>query len=141
MSLDPKTYEEALEKARRAAAKRAAKPDRGPSKAATEGERRSRQKRNHVDAEEERWRRAVRRKYGSRCQFPGCGIYDKHIDCHHIAERSLRPDLKNVVSNGTCLCRTHHDWVPLHRAQAIALGLLSERTYELAQKEGTLGVR
>lgn len=56
------------------------------------------------------------------------------LDPHHIAERSLRPDLKYDVSNGITLCRRHHDWLPLHRREAVSMGLISEETYEKAAK-------
>lgn len=82
------------------------------------------------------WAREVLTRDGNRCQWPaGCSTGDTQIDPHHIAERSLRPDLRYVVANGKALCRTHHDWLPLHRAEAIAMGLLSDETYEKAQKE------
>jgi len=48
----------------------------------------------------------------------------------------LRPDLKYDTSNMIALCRTHHQWLPLNRAEAISMGLLSDETYEAAQKEG-----
>jgi predicted restriction endonuclease len=82
------------------------------------------------------WARKVLERDGYKCQWPeGCQTRDNRIDPHHIAERSLRPDLKYVVSNGKALCRTHHDWVPLHRQEAIAMGLLSEESYEAARKK------
>lgn len=81
------------------------------------------------------WSRRVKERDGWECQWPGgCTTDDKRIDAHHMAERSQRPDLKYVVSNGISLCRTHHDWIPLHRQEAIAMGLLSEETYEAARK-------
>jgi hypothetical protein len=42
--------------------------------------------------------------------------------------------LKYDVNVGIALCRTHHDWIPLHRVEAVALGLLLEETYEAAMK-------
>lgn len=84
------------------------------------------------------WSQAVRKRDGNQCQWPdGCQTGDTKIDPHHIAERSLRPDLRYKVNNGIALCRTHHDWLPLHRSEAIALGLLSEETYERAAKNRT----
>src|SRR6185369_14290790 len=44
------------------------------------------------------------------CQYPGCGRRSKHIDAHHKAKRSQRPDLKFDPDNLICLCREHHDW-------------------------------
>lgn len=81
------------------------------------------------------WSREVLERGGGRCQWPaGCRTDDDRIDLHHIAERSLRPDLKYDPANGIALCRTHHNWLPLHRAEAVRLGLLSEETYEAAAK-------
>src|SRR5690349_23829038 len=59
---------------------------------------------------ETRFKREVRERDSYTCQFPGCGHVDKHIDVHHKAKRSQRPDLRFEVSNGLCLCRKHHDW-------------------------------
>lgn len=83
-----------------------------------------------------KWSRDVRKRDGNQCQWPaGCTTGDTRIDAHHIAERSLRPDLKLSVENGIALCRTHHDWLPLNRSAAIAMGLLSDETYEAARKQ------
>lgn len=81
-----------------------------------------------------KWSKEVKERDGNRCQWPGgCQTGDARIDAHHIAERSLRPDLKYSVRNGLALCRTHHDWLPSHRQLAIAMGLLSDETYEKAK--------
>lgn len=102
------------------------------------------------------WGRQVKMRDGNQCQWPGisaelifrfgykafdvrlalrpCATGDTRIDPHHIAEKSLRPDLKYSIENGLALCRTHHDWIPLNRAAAIALGILSDETYEKAQR-------
>lgn len=83
-----------------------------------------------------KWSREVLKRDDYRCQWPGgCSTGDARIDPHHIAERSLRPDLRHVVENGITLCRTHHNWLPLHRAEAIRIGLLGDETYEKAAKE------
>jgi hypothetical protein len=69
------------------------------------------------------------------CQWPGgCTTGDARIDAHHLAERSQRPDLKLSAENCKAICRTHHDWIPLHRAKAIEMGLLNPETYEKAMK-------
>jgi 5-methylcytosine-specific restriction endonuclease McrA len=85
-------------------------------------------------AEEKRFKQAVRLRDDYTCQYPGCGVYDLHIDVHHIAKRSQRPDLKLVTSNGICLCRKHHSWTDTHHDEAVSLGLLSVESYEAAQK-------
>ncbi len=89
------------------------------------------------------WSKAVRERDGGECQWPltfgfglatRCGSGDSRIDPHHIAPKGRRPDLKYDVDNGICLCRTHHDWVHDHPAEAEKLGLLSSETYELAAR-------
>lgn len=130
MSLQPKTYEAAL--ARRKQGKRSQLKRKGL--------------RAKHDPKMAAWSKAVLDRDGHQCQafrfkasahgvfgFDNISCCDR-IDPHHIAERSLRPDLKYDVDNGIALCRWHHDWVPMHRADAIKLGLLSDETYEAAQK-------
>jgi hypothetical protein len=86
------------------------------------------------------WSKAVRERDGNQCQWPGgCQTGDTRIDAHHIAERSLRPDLKYSTANGVALCRQHHDWLPLNREAAIAMGLLSNETYEIAKRDSVKG--
>lgn len=88
------------------------------------------------DAKLAAWSKAVRERDGNRCQWPGgCLTGDTRIDAHHIAERSLRPDLRYSPENGIALCRTHHDWIPLNREAAIAMNLLSTETYEASHKQ------
>lgn len=95
---------------------------------------------------------ACRTRDGNACQFPGCNIREIPnptmdtfvIEVHHKGTRRRRPDLIYVVDNGICLCnyRTstdHHGWVHAHPIEAVEMGLLSDRSYELASKEGTLG--
>lgn len=103
------------------------------------------------------WGRAVKKRDGNKCKWPGlgydvvlampvntivrtqlvvspCVTGDTRIDPHHIAPRGRRPDLKYVVANGIALCRTHHDWVGDHPIEAEVIGLLSSETYEKARK-------
>ena len=79
------------------------------------------------------WKIAVREKDNYTCQR--CGIVQKYIHTHHVAPRSIRPDLKYVVSNGKCLCSSCHCWVHDHPKESYALGLLSDASYEKAKKE------
>lgn len=81
-----------------------------------------------------RFKREVRERDNYTCQFPKCGYYSKHIDVHHIAKRSQRPNLKHEVSNGLCLCREHHGWTDRHHDEAVERGLLNTESYELAKK-------
>lgn len=88
------------------------------------------------------WGKAVLERDGWQCQafrFQGCYEFSAMqcsniLDPHHISERSLRPDLRYDLNNGITLCRRHHDWLPLHRTQAVKLGLLGDETYEKAMR-------
>lgn len=126
MSLRPSDYQ---------AAKASYKPmRRTPMARGTKQMKRSRMKQRR-NARDTAWSKAVLERDGHRCQWlGGCHTGDDRIDPHHKAERSQRPDLKYDISIGIALCRTHHDWIPLHRAEAIAMGLLLEETYEKAMK-------
>lgn len=84
---------------------------------------------------ETRFKREVRERDNYTCQYPGCGYHDKHIDVHHIAKRSQRPDLRFDPKNGLCLCRSHHDWTDHNHDKAVEMGLLNTESYELAKKE------
>lgn len=81
-----------------------------------------------------RAKRIARERDNYTCQYPGCGYQSKHIDVHHKAKRSQRPDLKFDPNHMICLCRKHHNRTDIKRAEAIALGLLETETYELAKK-------
>lgn len=99
---------------------------------------------SRVDSELVAWSKAIRERDGHECQvqrFNGKDAYSfiglscsGPLDAHHTAERSLRPDLKYDLTNGIALCRRHHDWIPLNRAEAIRIGLLNDETCEAAQK-------
>lgn len=85
---------------------------------------------------ETRFKREVRQRDNYTCQFPDpkCDRHSKHIDVHHIAKRSQRPDLRFEVSNGICLCREHHSWIDRNYNEAVRIGLLNTESYELAKK-------
>lgn len=92
-------------------------------------------KRRDLRDREQALARQCRERDGYKCQWPGgCQTGDTRLDAHHIAERSQRPDLKFELSNLITICRTHHDWIPLHRREAIQMKLLSTETYEFAMK-------
>lgn len=116
------------------------KKDRPKSAAAVAGKKRSNKSKAEHDAQETAWKLAVRIKDDWACQYEGCTKRYDSIDCHHVAERSQRKDLIYVVSNGKCLCVEHHRWVHDHPQQAVEKGLLSYRSRELADREGTLDV-
>lgn len=138
MSLQPKSYEEALERARKAR-----KPISPSRRWKTSPKRPSALKRTVLMPKRDPlladWGRKVRKRDSNRCQwgwgtFKQCATGDNRIDPHHIHPRSQRPDLKYDVANGICLCRTHHDWVGDNPVDARALGLLGSETYEAARK-------
>src|SRR5262252_10900973 len=58
---------------------------------------------------EQEWKLACRERDKYSCQWPGCKITTLRIHVHHIRTRAQRPDLKYEISNGVCLCSTHHD--------------------------------
>lgn len=96
-------------------------------------------KRRDARDKEQALARQCKERDGYKCQWPGgCQTGDARLDAHHIAERSLRPDLKFELTNLVTMCRTHHDWIPLHRQEATQMGLLSGETYEAAMKAGRL---
>ena len=159
MSLQPATYEQALERTRRRQEVsrqrrdklRAESPSEQKTPCATPLRRRqvlpsltrseqgakrtAKPLKSRLDAGLIAWGRAVRKRDGNQCRWPGgCLTGDRRIDPHHIAKRSQRPDLKYDVNNGICLCRTHHDWTDLNHNEAVRLGLLSTESYELAKK-------
>lgn len=84
---------------------------------------------------ETKFKREIRQRDNYACQFPTCDVRSKHIDVHHIAKRSQRPDLRFSVSNGICLCRQHHGWTDTHHDEAVRIGLLNTESYELAKKQ------
>ncbi len=82
------------------------------------------------------WSKKVRERDGNQCQWPGgCQTGDARIDPHHKAKRSQRRDLKYELSNGLCLCRTHHEWTDDNHDEAVEMGLLNTQSRELARKE------
>lgn len=85
------------------------------------------------------WSQAVRARDNHKCRK--CRKRDEHGNhAHHVAPRSQRPDLKKTISNGITVCPPCHRWIHDNPIEAIAAGLLSDRSRELAEKEGTLGV-
>lgn len=114
--------------------KRTSKPlKRGWLKRDPFGLKKRSKKSNRVSYKEEQWKKAVRERDDFTCRFPGCSFRSKSIDAHHIAMRSRRPDLKFVVENGIALCRSHHAEVHAHPIESVAMGLLSDETYEKAK--------
>lgn len=145
MAFKPKSYAEALEKKQLRDSKRKPKERKQwkPKKRISSGnisaedrekERSSRPLKNSRSEKKRKniaWSTAVKDRDEWRCQWPGgCRTGDTRIEAHHIAERSLRPDLRYVLENGIALCASHHAWLPLHRKEAMEMKLLSDETYE-----------
>ena len=66
--------------------------------------------RNFNDPKYKKWRQAVYRRDGYRCQFPECGISER-INAHHIKTWADWPALRFVLQNGITLCGRHHSLV------------------------------
>lgn len=55
------------------------------------------------------WRKAVLKRDGYTCQFPGCNSRNrKWLQVHHIIPYSKSVSLKTDVDNGICLCYGCH---------------------------------
>lgn len=118
---------------------KALKTSKKKSQAAIRGRERSRQRQKEDAKKEEEWRTAVLEQDKFTCQYPACRVVSKSLHAHHVAPRSQRPDLKYVVSNGKGLCFIHHEAVHKYPKKSQEMGLLSNRSMELARKENTLG--
>lgn len=153
MSLQPKTFQESIERANRYEQNRrekalksprsykgSQKPLRNAPRAALTHKsgvsqrpaKRLKRQKGTIYADSV-WSWAVRARDDHRCQR--CGKRDeKNNHAHHVAPRSRRPDLKKVMSNGKTVCPPCHDWIHSHPIEAEAAGLLSSETYEAAHK-------
>lgn len=63
--------------------------------------------RNFRDPIYVKWRKAVYKRDGFRCQWPGCTC-KKRLNAHHILPWSKYPTLRYIVDNGITLCKIHH---------------------------------
>lgn len=132
--IGPASYDDAKARLREKQGKR---PSRYGLKATKSNTRQRKPLRTKIDPKLVAWSRAVKKR-DVFCQWPRCPYLGPAvtIDAHHKAPRSQRPDLKYELSNGILLCRFHHEHTHgAGKAEAIALGILVETTYELAQKE------
>ena len=98
-------------------------------------ERRQRRLKAKPDPELRAWSKRIRERDKVCQELGGCKTGDTRLDAHHIAPRGRRPDLRYTDSNGILLCRTRHQWIDTHQEEAIAIGLLSDESYELAMKQ------
>lgn len=87
-----------------------------------------------VDRKLVAWSKAVRERDDYTCQMTGLRDVQRNI-AHHVAPRGRRVDLKYDIDNGITLTPEAHQWVHDHPIEATALKLLSDETYELAQKQ------
>lgn len=64
--------------------------------------------RNYDDPIYKKWRKAVAKRDGYKCRWPGCRVR-KRLHFHHIRTWAKYPHLRFVVDNGITLCKWHHD--------------------------------
>ncbi len=57
------------------------------------------------------WRKAVYKRDGYKCRWPGCKCNSKKINAHHIKKWATHPLMRFIVSNGITLCWEHHESV------------------------------
>jgi 5-methylcytosine-specific restriction endonuclease McrA len=56
--------------------------------------------------EYKKWRAAVKKRDGGKCQWPGCKRRGKEV--HHILTYSENPYLRHTIENGILFCRNCH---------------------------------
>lgn len=66
--------------------------------------------RNYDDPQYKKWRKFIRKRDNSTCQWPNCYSRQK-IHVHHIMPWSTFPSLRYDTNNGICLCKTHHSLI------------------------------
>lgn len=79
------------------------------------------------------WSKAVRERDDYTCQMTGIRDVQRNV-AHHIAPRSLRPDLRLDINNGVTLTPEAHQKVHSNPVWARANGWLSTETYEKAKR-------
>lgn len=67
-----------------------------------------RDKRLDGDAAERACRAEVWRRYGRRCEVPGCITRGSEVEQHHIVPRSRSRRLRFAPENRAILCPVHH---------------------------------
>ena len=63
--------------------------------------------RNYEDPAYASFRKAVRKRDGNKCLFPGCGSKSR-LEVHHIKKWSSHPSMRYDTSNGITLCKECH---------------------------------
>ena len=63
--------------------------------------------RNYGDPAYANFRKAVRKRDGNKCLFPGCKSKSR-LEVHHIKKWSNHPSMRYDTTNGITLCRNCH---------------------------------
>ncbi len=79
-------------------------------------------KRQAVNRERRKVIEALLTERGPGCEARLDGCDGRAVDCHEVLRRSQGGSLTDP-GNLLLLCRTHHDWITTHPAEAVALGL------------------
>lgn len=66
--------------------------------------------RNYKDPLYSNWRKNIRQRDNSTCQWPHCNS-KKKIHVHHIKKWADFPGLRYHINNGLCLCSLHHNLI------------------------------
>lgn len=66
--------------------------------------------RNFNDPQYKKWRKAVYKRDGFKCQWPGCSVAKK-LNAHHIKTWAGFPGLRFEPNNGITLCKDHHKMI------------------------------
>ncbi len=66
--------------------------------------------RNYEDPAYASFRKAVRKRDGNKCLFPGCGSKSR-LEVHHIKKWASHPSMRYDVTNGITLCKKCHNMV------------------------------
>jgi 5-methylcytosine-specific restriction endonuclease McrA len=64
--------------------------------------------RNYDDAAYAEFRKAVRKRDGNKCRYPGCNS-TKYLHVHHIKKWASHPSMRYDTTNGITLCKKCHD--------------------------------
>jgi 5-methylcytosine-specific restriction endonuclease McrA len=67
-----------------------------------------RSSRNYSDPAYAAFRKAVRKRDGNRCRFPGCDSRSK-LEVHHIKKWASHPSMRYDTTNGITLCKNCHN--------------------------------
>lgn len=67
--------------------------------------------RNFHDPKYKQWRLSVYKRDKFQCQWPGCSVFKKQLNAHHIRTWANFPNLRYDISNGITLCKFHHKMI------------------------------